>query len=60
MADFISDARHTESRQVVDDATLLRISPEDQASFAKALLNPPEPNAALERAMARRTQLVAE
>ncbi|MBP1626450.1 MAG: hypothetical protein H6Q00_925 [Holophagaceae bacterium] len=60
MTDFISEALRKEARQVVDDATLLRISPEDQTRFVSALLNPPEPNAALKRAMARRAQLVAE
>lgn len=60
VTDFVTEVLRKEARQVVDDATLLRISPEDQARFVDALLNPPVPNAALQRAFAKRDQLVAK
>lgn len=59
ITDFVADALRKAARQAVDDATLLRLSTEDQARFVAALLNPPEPNPALQRAFARRRQLTA-
>jgi uncharacterized protein (DUF1778 family) len=60
MTDFVSDSLRTVARKVVEDATILRISIEDQTNFANALLNPPEPNAALKRAFAHRKRLGAK
>ena len=44
---------------VVNEATILHLSEEDQVRFAEALLNPPELNAALKRAFVRRKRLLA-
>jgi uncharacterized protein (DUF1778 family) len=60
MTDFVSDSLRTVARKVVEDATILRISIEDQTNFANALLNPPEANAALKRAFAHRKRLGAK
>jgi len=57
VTDFVAESLRTAARKVVDDATLLRLSVEDQARFVDALLNPPKPNAALKRAFRRRQQL---
>ena len=60
MTDFVADTLRIAARKAVDDAVLLRLSPEDQARFVDALMNPPAPNAALERAFERREQLSAK
>lgn len=57
MTDFVSESLRAAARQVIDEATLLRISPEDQARFVNALLAPPGPNSALKRAFAHRKAL---
>jgi len=36
----------------------IKLSPEDQARLAEALLNPPAPNDALKRAVERRRELL--
>lgn len=57
VTDFVADALRKVAQSVVEDATILRLSAEDQIRFANALLAPPEPNDALKRAFARRKQL---
>jgi uncharacterized protein (DUF1778 family) len=57
VTDFVTESLRTAARQAVDEATLLRLLEEDQARFVEALLNPPEPNAALKRAFERRKKL---
>jgi uncharacterized protein (DUF1778 family) len=58
VTDFVSMAIEAEARRVIEDETVLRLSLEDQKRFAKALLNPPKPNAALKRAFARHRKLI--
>ena len=60
MTDFVAESLRAAARQVVDEATLLRVSLEDQTRFVNALLNPPEPTAALKRAFAHRERLGAK
>ena len=57
MTDFVSESLRQAARQVIDDATLLRLSREDYARFVGAIMQPPEPNAALQRAFAKREDL---
>lgn len=48
-----------DARRVVEDAEILRLAREDQVRFAKALIDPPAPNARLARAAKRRAELIA-
>ena len=48
-----------DARRTVEEADLLRLAAEDQVRFAKALIDPPAPNARLERAAKRHTDLIA-
>lgn len=60
VTDFVAESLWVSSRRVVDEATTLRLSVEDQARFVAALLNPPEPNDALKRAFEWRRRLEAK
>lgn len=60
LTDFVAEALREAAQTAVEGATLLRLSMEDPIRFADALLAPPEPNAALRRAFARRKRLEAK
>lgn len=51
ITDFVVSAAQDAALRVIEDDGIIRLSGEDQARFAQALLNPPEPNAALKRAV---------
>ena len=53
LTDFVVSAAQNAAQRVIEDDSIIRLSAEDQARFAQALLNPPVPNAALERALQR-------
>ncbi len=53
MTDFVVTAVESAARRAVEDAEILRLSAEDQARFAKALIAPRAPVAALKRAAKR-------
>jgi uncharacterized protein (DUF1778 family) len=44
--------------QAIEEASLVRLSLSDQQLFAQALISPPEPNAALKRAVDRHNKLL--
>ncbi|PKP79057.1 MAG: DUF1778 domain-containing protein [Alphaproteobacteria bacterium HGW-Alphaproteobacteria-3] len=48
-----------EARRTVEEADVLRLATEDQVRFAKALIDPPTPNARLKRAAKRHAELIA-
>ena len=50
ISDFVVTPRGTRQRAIEDEG-IIRLSAEDQAGFAQALIKPPAPNAALKRAM---------
>ena len=58
ISDFVVSAAHDAAQRVIDDETVIRLSAEDQARFAEALLNPPAPNQALAQAMQEHAALV--
>jgi uncharacterized protein (DUF1778 family) len=58
MTDFVVDAVQSAAQQAVQQSDVVLLSLADQACFADALLNPPKPNAALKRAIARQRKLV--
>ena len=51
ITDFVVSAAHDAAQRVIEDDNLMRLSADDQARFAQALINPPEPNDALRQAM---------
>ncbi|KOY61393.1 hypothetical protein AM629_13965 [Photorhabdus heterorhabditis] len=58
MTDFVVSAAQDAARRAIEQSEVLRLSLADQTCFAQALLNPPEPTPALERAFARRRSLL--
>lgn len=53
ISDFVVSAAQDAAQRAIEDDGIIRLSAEDQARFAQALINPPAPNAALKRAMRR-------
>lgn len=58
MTDFVVSAVQAAAQQTIEQAELIRLSLADQECFAQALLSPPTPSPALERAFARRSTLL--
>ncbi len=58
ITDFVVSAAQDAAQRVIEDDGIIRLSSEDQARFAQALLKPPAPNAALKRAMRRHSRHV--
>jgi len=50
VSDFVVSAAHEAAQRAIEAEEIIRLSAEDQRRFAEALINPPEPNAALRRA----------
>lgn len=59
VTDFVVAAVQEAAKRSIEQAEIVRLSLADQHCFAQALLSPPEPTPALERAFARRRKLVA-
>ena len=57
LTDFVVSAARDAACRTIEEASVLRLSLEDQRRFANALLHPPKPNAALRRAARRRREL---
>ena len=60
VTDFVVTAARVAAQQTVEDATLLRLSREDQRRFAEALMAPPQAEPALRRARDHRKRLLTE
>jgi uncharacterized protein (DUF1778 family) len=58
MTDFVVAAVQDAAHRAIEQADLVRLSMVDQTCFAEALLSPPKPTPALERAFARRRKLL--
>ena len=58
MTDFVVAAVQDAAQRAVQQADVVRLSLADQACFAQALLSPPQPVPALERAFAGRSKLL--
>lgn len=58
MTDFVVSAVQDAARSAIEQAEVLRLSLADQECFAQALLSPPPPSPALDRAFARRSNLL--
>jgi uncharacterized protein (DUF1778 family) len=58
MTDFVITAVQDAAQRAIEQAEVTRLSLADQECFAQALLSPPPPAPALERAFARRSKLL--
>lgn len=58
MTDFVVAAVQDAAQRAIEQAEVVRLSLADQECFAQALLSPPEPAPALERAFARHNTLL--
>jgi len=58
MTDFVVAAVQAAAQHAIEEAEVIRLSRADQERFAQALLSPPPPVPALERAFARRSRLL--
>lgn len=50
VSDFVVSAAHEAAQRAIEAQEIIRLSAEDQRRFAEALINSPEPNAALRQA----------
>lgn len=60
MTDFVVAAVYEAAQRAIEQADVMRLSLADQQCFAQALQSPPPPTPALERAFARRSQLLRQ
>jgi len=58
MSDFVISAVQEAARLAIEQADSVKLSALDQQAFAKALLDPAKPNAAMKRAFDRRNRLL--
>ena len=58
MTDFVVATVQDAAQRAIEQAEVIRLSLVDQECFAQALLSPPAPTPALERAFARRSKLL--
>lgn len=58
ISDFVVSAAQDAAQRAIEDDRVIRLSAEDQARFAQALIHPPAPNVALKRAMRRHAKHV--
>lgn len=58
MTDFVVATVQEAAQRAIENAEVVRLSQADQQCFADALLSPPQPLPALERAFARRNKLL--
>jgi uncharacterized protein (DUF1778 family) len=59
MTDFVVSAVQEAAQRAIEQAEVIRLSQADSQRFAEALLSPPPPTPALERAFERRRKLLA-
>jgi uncharacterized protein (DUF1778 family) len=60
MTDFVVSAVQEAAQRAIEQAEVVRLSQADSQRFAEALLSPPQPSPALERAFERRRRLMAD
>lgn len=58
MTDFVVAAVQDAAQHAIEQADVVRLSLADQECFAQALLSPPKPAPALQRALERRQRLL--
>jgi uncharacterized protein (DUF1778 family) len=60
LTDFVTAIVEAEATRVIEQHHVLKLNLEDSEAFVEALLNPPEPNAALKKAAQRYKQRLAK
>ena len=60
LSDFVVAAAAQAARQMIESTEVIRLSRAAQEQLVDLLLNPPEPNAALKKAFARRQALFGD
>jgi len=60
VSDFVVAAAHEAAQRTIEDTTRVLLSVEDQRRMLDALLNPPEPNAALRKAAEAHKRLIGK
>ena len=60
LTDFVVSAAREAACRTIEATEIIRLSAEDQRQIAQALLSPPEPATALEKAFQRRRDLFGE
>ena len=58
LTDFVVGAVQEAAQRTIAEAEVIRLSRADSQRFAEAILSPPPPSPALERAFARRRELI--
>lgn len=58
MTDFVVSAVQDAAQRAIEQSEVIKLSMADQECFAQALLSPPKPAPALERAFTRRSKLL--
>ncbi len=58
LTDFVVTAVQEAAQRAIEQGEIIRLSLADSERFAQALLSPPDPSPALERAFARRRKLL--
>ena len=58
LTDFVVSAAREAAFRTIEDTEIIRVSVEDQRAIAEAILNPPEPAPALQRAFEHRKKLL--
>ena len=60
VSDFVVEAAQEAAHRTIEEASIIRLSVEDQRRIAEAILNPPEPSASLRRAFDAHKRLVVD
>jgi uncharacterized protein (DUF1778 family) len=60
LTDFVVTAVQEAAQRTIAEAEVIRLSRADSQRFAEAILSPPPPSPALERAFARRRELLGD
>jgi uncharacterized protein (DUF1778 family) len=58
VSEFVVEAARIAAEQAIEEAHIMRLSLEDQCAFADSIINPPAPNAALEKAAVAHAKLI--
>lgn len=58
LSDFVVSAAQQAAHKAIEEAQIIRLAVDDQIALARALSEPPEPNAALQRARASHERLI--
>jgi uncharacterized protein (DUF1778 family) len=60
VSDFVMTVAQEAAHRAIEETQMIRLSVEDQRLIAEALLNPPEPTAALRKAFEHHRRLIKE